>query len=182
MKSNINEANVNKADVKAILQTAGETRNSSKRFLGLGRRKIDVADLQKAWAKGLEDDGSDAYSTDLDTIKRILLKAGFGKKEINKVFAKVLKTDNSDRYSDAADAPIRSEGVQKIADYIKKNGLQAEMIEFLKDQYSDEIGITEKVMFEDIREIFTAIVQEERSERVRLMKEDDRILLGRAKK
>jgi hypothetical protein len=186
MKPKLNEATLNKADVKAILQTAselrGEGRGGVKRFFGLGKDKVDVADLQKVWANGLDPKGNDRYSLDTDNIKRILKKFGFGNDEINKVFARVLKTDNSDTYHDVADAPARSKGVQQIADFIKKHGLQQEMIEYLEQEYGDELGIKESINFDEIYQIFREIVKEERADRIRLLREEEKFLLGRTRK
>lgn len=183
MKPNINEATINKADVNAILKAAAEQRKRGpiKRFYDVGKKEIDVNDLQKAWAKGLEPDGSDGYSNDTADIKRILQKFGYGDKEINKVFTKVFKTDKSN-YDDEDDAPRGSEHVQKAADFIKKNGFQKHILAFLEQEFGDEIGLKETIVVEEIRELFTAIVKEERTEIARLIKEEDRILLGRTRK
>jgi len=183
VKPKLNEAIINKADVNAILKTAAEQRNDPgfKRFFGLGKEKVDVEDLRQAWAHGLDPDGSDGYSNDTADIKHILKKFGFGDTEINKVFGKVFKTDDS-KYDDRRDAPRGMDAVQKTADFIIKNNLQKSVLLFLQQEFADEIGIRETAMYEEVRQIFTLIVQEERTNRAYLIKEEEKILLGRTRK
>ncbi|HEY6435497.1 MAG TPA: hypothetical protein VIY47_02830 [Ignavibacteriaceae bacterium] len=184
MKPNINEATINKADINAIFKDATAMRNryGVGRFLGLAKDKIKVEDLQQAWAKGLDPKGRDAYSDDTRDIKRILQKFGFGDKEINKIFAQVFKTDDSGEYDDERDAPGASAEVQKVANFAKKHDLTDALISFLEGEFGKELGIKQKAMFEEVRQIFMAIVKEERTERARLIKEEERTLLGRTRK
>lgn len=183
---NLTEAIINRADAEEIFKDAAYLRSKptglGKVFKGLRKDKIDVEDLRQAWANGLEGDGSDGYSNDTNDIKRILLKFGFGEKEINKVFAQVFNT-NKDDYDEISDAPAGSPAVQKVADIAKEYGLSKQLRAFLETEFADELGLDKrKAMSEDVRQIFTIMVQEERTELARLIREQEQTQLGRTRK
>ncbi len=185
-EENLAEAIINRADAEAIFKDAAYLRSKptglGKVFKGLRKDKIDVDDLRQAWANGLEGDGSDGYSDDTNDIKRILLKFGFGEKEINKVFGQVFRTKDGD-YDDVSDAPAGSPAVQKVADLAKQYGLTKQLRAFLEQEFADELGLDKrKAMSEDVRQIFTAIVQEERTARLTLLKQQEQTQLGRTRK
>jgi hypothetical protein len=111
-----------------------------------------------------------------------MLKFGYDEKEINKVFAQVFKTDDSE-YDDTQDAPVASENVQKVADIAKKYGLAKALRSFLEQEFAKELGLDKrKAMSEDIRQIFTAMVQEERTARIQLIRQEEQTQLGRQRK
>lgn len=175
---NISETQLNPADVKAIFRDAEKLRNTptglGKIFKGLRKDKIEFSDLQQAWK-------DDNYSDDTADIMRILQGVGFSNKEINKVFANVLgKSKDSEEFEE----PVASPVVQKIADYAKKEGLADDLIEFMRREYKfdESMSYPDKVMIEDIRQIFSSIIHEERSARAELIKKEDIRQLGRGKK
>lgn len=174
--SKINETQINPSDVKAIFKTASTDRDNpgvmGRMFSRLRKDKIDVKDLQTAW----KDDG---FPDDLRDIERILKDHGFDKKEINKVFGQVFGGNKK-----GFESPVASPAIQKIADYAKKNGIDKQLIAFLEKEYGlKESHIYEgKALVEDVRAIFTQIVNEERNDRQRLIKVQDRTQLGRTKK
>jgi len=179
MKPNINEATINKADINAIFKSAAEQREKqNSRFFGSKKDKINVEDLQQAWARGIDDEdeeGLEAYSTDTEDIRHILLKFGYDEKDINKVFAEVFHGSGSDY-----DEPEGMKGVQKIADFAKKSGLDRNLISFLKREFSDELGLKETVMYEEVKQIFTRIVQKRPDPFI--IKTQEKTLLGRNRK
>lgn len=190
---NVNEAVINRADAEALFKDAAYLRSKptgmGKIFKGLGKDKIDVEDLRQAWANGLSGDGTDGYSDDTNDIKRILLKFGYSEKEINKVFAQVFKT-SGDEYDDISDAPAGSPAVQKIADLAKEYGLTKQLKDFLEQEFGEELGLNQqkkgwfgkKAMSEDVKQIFTFMVQEERTERASLIRQQEQTQLGRTRK
>lgn len=174
----LTESQINPADAKAVFKTASEIRTGKpsgfgRIFKGLRKDKVELSDLQKAWQ-------SEGYPDDTRDISAILVNHGFDKKEINKVFSQVFgKQDGSDGY----DEPVASETIQRIAKYAKENGFAEELKSFL----SKEFGFKEsadygKAMVEDVRAIFTAIVNEERFGRQSLIKQQEQTYLGRSKK
>jgi hypothetical protein len=183
---NLTESIINRADAEEIFKDAAYLRSKptglGKIFKGLRKDTVSVEDLRQVWANGLEGDGSDGYSNDTNDIKRILLKFGFGEKEINKVFAQVFNTDDGD-YDEITDAPAGSPAVQKVADLAKEYGLSKQLRAFLEQEFSDELGLDKrKAMSEDVRQIFTFMVQEERTELARLIHEQEQRQLGRTRK
>jgi hypothetical protein len=175
----INENQINTADVKAILKTAADQRNTptglSKYFKGLRKDKIDISDLQKAWA-------SEGYPDDTRDIKALLLSHGFSDDEIKKVFAEVFGTEKDDEAE--PDVPGQSATLKKIVDYAAKNNLTQDLIAFMQKEYGfkESINYGDKLVVEDIRAIFTRIVQEERLGRAELIKQEDKSQLGRVRK
>lgn len=189
MKYDISEAHLNRPDTKAIFKTATELKNKSPGgfFGGLKKDKIDINDLQRSWKEmGFPDDTKD--------IEGILKKYGFGDKEIKKVFSRVFGSHDKEY-----DEPVATPAIQKIVKYVKDNGLVDDIKSFLEREYGEELGISKpknafdkisdvgkklykKAVTEEIREIFTFIIEEERTERLRLIKEQEQVCLGRSKK
>jgi hypothetical protein len=180
----LTEAEMNRADVKSILTGASDLRNKpsglGKIFKGLRKDKIDVNDLQKAWKE-------EGFPDDTEDIKNILLGHGFSEKEINKVFGDVFGKNKDDEYEE----PVASPTIRKIADYAKKNGIEDELKAFMQKEFGEQLGITQpqkkgwfgkKAVVEDIRQIFTEIVHEERLSRAELIKRQEKTQLGRTRK
>lgn len=173
----INESQINPPDVKAVFKTAVDIRNSPSKLSKIFRSAkptIDISDLQAAWKE-------DHYSDDTADIERILLDHGFSKKEINKVFSEVFGQDDSgESYAE----PTQSTAVLKIAQLAKNDGIAQEIIAFLQKEYgfTESRKYPDKAVIEDIRQIFTRIVKEERSGRTGLIKEYQQANLGRTKK
>jgi len=175
---NVNETQINNADVKAIFKDASALRDKpsgmGRVFKGLRKATVDINDLQQAWKE-------DGFSDDTADIARILKGHGFSDSEINKVFSKVFgKADTDTGFED----PVASPTIQKIADYAKKAGIADDIVAFMRREYEfdESILYPGKVVIEDVRQIFSAIVHEERTARVELMKKHDINQLGRGKK
>lgn len=177
MISKLNESQINPGDAKAIFKSAASSREKpsgfGRIFKGLRKDKVELSDLQQAWQ-------SEGYPDDTRDISAILVDHGFDKKEIKKVFSEVFgKGDTEDGYEE----PVASETIQKIAKYAKDNEFADELKAFLSKEY----GFTEsidygKAMVEDVRAIFTAMVNEERTGRTALIRKHEREYLGRSKK
>jgi hypothetical protein len=191
MKHNITESQLTTADAKAILQGASELRNKptlgGKFFKGLQKDKIEISDLQKAWA----DEG---YPDDTRDIAAILKgKFGFEDKEIQKVFSNVFGESDDE---DDEPTPAASETMVKMVEYIKKAGLADKVKQFMQSEFGEDLGITQKpgmfdrlkgyfgkkAVAEEVRQIFTSIVNEERTGRFKLLREYEKEQLGRSKK
>jgi len=173
---NLNESQINSPDVKAIFKGATDLRNNpsglGKMFKSLRKDKIELSDLQQSW----KDDG---FSDDTRDIKRILLSQGFSEKEIQKVFAEVFgKSDTDAGYEE----PVASPVINKIAEYAKKNGLTDSLIAFMEQEFGKELGLGKKATTEDIRHIFTRILEEDRPNRYLLIKEQEKTQFGRKRK
>jgi hypothetical protein len=181
------EQQITPADAKSILKGAATLRNDPglvRSIPGLRRDKVELSDLQQAWKAA-------GYPDDTQEIAAILHKKfGYNYNEVKKVFAKVLGKDNEEEHGYASQEGTPA--IQKIADYIKKNGLADDVKQYLKDNYSDDIGLTKPGMFskmfkkkavtEEIRQIFEEILEEERTDRIELIQLEDRTNLGRTKK
>ena len=113
--------------------------------------------------------------------------------------AKALKDTEDVNQKEIDDEKKKAQAIQKIADYAKKTGISNQLIEFMKDEFGEELGIIKqqgtmgkvwdagkklykKAMAEEVRQIFTAIIQEERNDRVELIRQQDQIRLGRTRK
>lgn len=189
----VTESEITRADTKAALQGAADLRNNAgllKRLPGLRKDKVNVNDLQKAWQDA-------KYPDDTRDISAILKKFGFGDSEIKKVFAKVFGEEDSE---DGYNNPVASNAIQNIADYAKQYGIADELKAFLKDEFGEELGLNDKqgilskaanygrklfgkkAVTEEVRQIFTLIIQEERLDRYNLIKEQDKVYLGRNRK
>lgn len=187
MKYNINETQISSADAKEVFKTAADLKNKpsglGKVFKGLRKEKIDVNDLQQAWKdEGFPDDTAD--------LSAILQDHGFDEKEIKKVFKQVFNIAG-DTKDDDYEAPAGSEVIKKLADYAKKFGIVDELKAFMEREFGEEMGLRqpkkkgwfkEKAVVEEIRQIFTSIVHEERTARTRLIKQQEQTQLGRTKK
>jgi hypothetical protein len=172
---NITETEINKADIKALFKNASELRSKptglGRVFKSLRKDAIDVSDLQQAWAEA-------GYPDDTQDIGAILVAHGFKDKEIDKVFSNVFGEGEGDY-----EEPTQSSAIQKIADYAKKTGIDQEILKFLQQEYNlNESRYSGKAVVEDIRQIFTRIVQEERLARHDLIRTHEQTQLGRPKK
>jgi len=168
------EAQINPADVKAIFKTATDLRANPTGFSRLLKKdKIDINDLQQAW----KDDG---FPDDTRDIEAILRNAGFSQKEINKVFAEIFGKDDTDKYK----KPAASEAIAKIAQYAKETGIDKEIIAFLQKEYGfkESTVFDGKLVIEDIRKLFTRIVQEERADLSAKRREQEHKTIGRNRK
>ena len=170
-----NEGQITSADAKEIFKVATNLHNKptglGRIFKGLRKNTIDVNDLQQAWKdEGFPDDTRDLVA--------ILKDHGFAKQEIDKVFQEVFG-NTAENTGDEA-----SPTIQKIVDYAKEHDLVEPLKVFLQREY----GFTEsfdyggKVVVEDIRQIFTSIVREERTARLALIRTQEQTQLGRTKK
>lgn len=184
--SNITESMVSRGDVNAIFKKATDLRakpsGMGRVFKGLRKDSIDINDLQQAWKdEGFPDDTAD--------ITHILKAQGFADKEIKKVFSTVFgDSDDEEGYAE----PETSPAVLKIAEYIKKSGMTDDIVAFLERDYGELLGTEEKpgllsrikkrFTTEDIRHIFTQIVQEERTDRIKLIRVQEQTQLGRKRK
>ena len=179
--SKLKENYLSRGDVNTIFKAATKLKDTSHlapwdRY----RDEISVDDLQQDWKE-------DGYSIDIRDIESILKNRGFGKREISKVFKEVLgKGDHPDYgYDTGATSPA----VGKLVDVIEKAGLKKEVIAFLEKNFKDEIEddgwiskVKRKFTTEDIRDIFTSIVNEERTEREALLKQHETQQFGRKRK
>lgn len=173
---NLIESQINPPDVKSIFKGATDLRSKptgfGRIFKRLRKEKIELSDLQQAW----KDDG---FSDDTRDINRILLDQGFSNEEIKKVFAEVFgKSDTTTGYEE----PVASAAINKIAEYAKKNGLSDSLIAFMEQEFGKELGIERKATTEDIRYIFTRILQEERPNRHLLIQQQEQTQFGRKRK
>jgi hypothetical protein len=175
----LTESQINNADIKAILQTAADKRNKpsglGRVFKGLRKDKLSVDDLRQAWKEA-------GYPDDTRDIKKLLLGHGFSEDDIKKVFSQVFGVEKRGK-EEEPDVPKQSATINKIVQYAKKNNLTQDLIAFLEAEYGFKESVqTDKLMIEDIRNLFTAIVQEQRSGKDELIKQQDRVQLGRTKK
>lgn len=193
----LSEAQISPADVNAVFKDAYKLRNASMQGFkgafnsGLGKinkslkkDKVDVNDLQQSW----KDAG---YPDDTRDISKVLKSHGFGESEITKIFSNTFGDMSHD------DRNVSSPAIAKIADYVKKHDLQDDLIAFMQQEFGEELGVTtnrgilgkavdygktlfsRKATVEEVREIFTSIVNEERTERHILIRETELKLLGR---
>ena len=174
----LTETEISKSDISGIFKQATELRGQpqgkfSKFLRQKPKDKIEVSDLQRAWQEA-------GYTDDLADIEGILKDFGFDSKEINKVMTATFGQDDSDGYNE----PTASPAIQKIADYAKKAGIDKDLIEFMRKEYefTESFQYNGKVVIEDVRRIFTAIIQEERTALPRLVRTAEFNQLGRNKK
>lgn len=168
-----NEGRISSADAKEVFKVASNLNNNpiGRVFSGLRKDKIDINDLQQAW----KDEG---FPDDTKDIAAILKGHGFSKNNINKVFKKVFGIDKAeDEYS-------VSPAIQRIVTLAKDNDIVEPLKAFLQKEFkfTESYAYNGKVVVEDIREIFTSIIQEERSNRTALIKTQTQAQLGRTKK
>jgi hypothetical protein len=170
----LNEGQINGADAKEVFKTAEEyskPRGLAKVFKGFRQPQITANDLQQAWKDA-------KFPDDSRDIAAILKDHGYDAKAIKAIFTKVFDAEATEVGGETS--PV----IQQIADYAKENGLADDLKVFLQKEYgfTESYGYEGKVMVEDIRQIFTSIVHEERRNRERLIREQDQTLLGRTKK
>lgn len=176
----LEESQINNADIKAILKTVADQRNNPtgfrKIFKGLRKDKIDVNDLQQAWK-------SEGYPDDLRDIKALLLGHGFSEAEIKKALTSVFGEQGIDREEGEPDVTTQSPVLLKMVKYIKKNNLTQDIIDFMAKEFDFTESLkSQKIMIEDIRQVFSTIVHENRSNRDALISQQDSANLGRMKK
>ncbi len=175
--ANLNEKEINRADVNAVFNIASDMRENpsgpSKYFKSLRKDKIDVGDLQKAWQEA-------GYPDDIRDIESILANHGYSKKEINKVFAGAFGSAGKNSYNEPEASPV----IQQIADYAKQQGLDKDLIAFMQKEYGfkESHEFEGKAVIEDVRKIFTSIVHEERTDRHKLIRNEEQRILGRNRK
>jgi hypothetical protein len=166
---NINEAQLTRADVKDIFKNAAL------------KKKIDINDLQTAW----KDDG---FPDDTRDIISILKRFGFGERAIEKILVSVFGKDKEGEINE----PVESVTIQKVADFAKRHGLTDDLRKFMEREFGEELGLKKggflskffgrKAVSEEIRQIFTEIIKEERTNRLTLVREFEQERLGRARK
>ncbi len=171
----INENQIGRQDVNAIFKSAATLPQGrlNKIFNKNPRGKIEVSDLQRAWQEA-------GYPDDIRDIEHILTDFGFAKKEINKVFRNTFgNTEDGE-----TDTPSASPAILKIAEYAKKAGIDKDLIAFMQKEYGFKVEekYTGKAMVEDVRDIFDAIIREERTKLPEMMKTSEYDKLGRNKK
>lgn len=184
VSESLTEDQVNPADAKEVFKVASALRGTptglGKIFKGLRKDKIDVNDLQQAWKEaGFPDDTQD--------LMFILKDHGFSAEEVNKVFARVF---GGDKKETEFDQPVASPTIQKIVDYAKKANIVEPLKVFMLREFPGEFEqqpqkrgwFREKAVVEEIRQIFTEIVKEERTERYNLIRQQEQKQLGRTKK
>jgi hypothetical protein len=176
--SKLTETEISKSDVSGIFKQATELRGQpqgrfSKFFGQTPKDKIEVKDLQQAWQKA-------GYPDDVRDIEHILRDFGFDDKEIHTVMTGAFGQNDDGEYNQ----PIASPAVQKIADYAKKAGLAQDLVAFMQKEYGFKESHTYegKVVVEDVRKIFDAIVHEERRALPQIIKDNEIRQLGRNKK
>ena len=192
MKSKIVETQLTSADSKELLKVAAELRDKpqgfGKIFKGLQKDKVSINDLQQAWKdQGFGDDERD--------IVLILKKFGYGQDEIKKVFQKVFGEQGQPDEDNDADKPAAA-AIQKFADYAKKSGMVDDLKAFMQQEFGEELGLDQpqqgmagkaknmfkKMTTEEIRQVFTDIIQEQRTDRSKLIREQEQSSLGRNSK
>jgi len=190
--TNISESLITTADAKALLQGAAKLRSKptlgGRIFKGLQKDKIEVNDLQQAWKEaGFPDDTRDIAAILKDQF-------GFSEDEIEKVFSNVFDSDDEDEDND--NEPVASPAIQGMVDHINELGLTDEVKKFMEKEFGQELGLQDnpgmfsklkkffgkKAVAEDVRYIFTAIIQEERKDRFAILRQQEQTHLGRSKK
>lgn len=193
-ESTLHESQIEPTDINAVFKDAYKLRNAStsgfkgalntglgKINKGLRKDKIELSDLQQAW----KDAG---YPDDTKDIETLLTSQGFGPSEIKKIFSSTFG-DNIDHEQESVSSPASI----KIANYVITNGLKDDLVAFMQQEFGEELGITtnhgligkaanfirRKATTEEVRQIFTTIINEERTERFTLIKEQEKKLLGR---
>lgn len=163
LSSKLFEENLQKNDIQSIFSAA--SRKSS--FL---KKEININDLLKIWKEH-------RFPTDSKDIVNILKDVGFSSREINKVFKKA-------GYG-SADAPAVSSAMNKISAYIIKHGYTEDILKFLKNNYNgiEETYVADgNIVIEDLRNIFTEIVKEDRPDLSEYIRKEQQQNLGRIKK
>jgi len=174
----LTEAEISKSDVSGIFAKATELRDEpqgrfSKFFKQKPKDKVDPKALQQAWQKA-------GYPDDVRDIIGILKDFGFDEKEIHKVMTGAFGKDDDGEYNEPAASPA----IQRIADYAKKAGIDKDLIAFMQKEYGfkESQSFEGKIVIEDIRKIFDAIVHEERRALPEMIKSTEIKQLGRNRK
>lgn len=173
---NLSESQINDPDVEEIFKVAVDAKANPtglKKFFRANKDTVSVNDLQRSWKEeGFPDDTVD--------IKAILLDHGFTEKEINATFATVFGKDDDGEYVE----PTQSPAIQKIADYAKKHGIDKDIALFLQKEFGfkESAAYKDKLVIEDVRQLFTEIVNMERPGRNNIIREYEKAYLGRMKK
>lgn len=191
----LTEERINSDQAKKIFQGVID----NKEYGRLKNKNLTINDLQKVW----KDRG---FPLDTQDIGDILKRVGFGDKEIHRVFDSVMGGNADYNQDDDQDIPKKpSPAVLKIAEYIQKNGLRDEIMAYMEQEFGEELkptaptekdpGLVGKAMnwaknkfgkkqatVEEVREIFTAMVLEERTMRDECIKQVETTLLGRSRK
>ena len=168
----ITEGRVPDNDIQSVFDNAIKLRNSAggvrKWLSNLRKDKLDITDLQRAW----RDEG---FPDSTQEIGNILRNHGFSKEEIKKVFRQVLGTQTEGNINPA---------IIKIAEYAKKHNLANDLKLYMQQEYGFKESYThlDKVVIEDIRNIFSMMVQEERLDRSKLINDCNIEQYGRRKK
>ena len=188
-KSSVTESRIDKDEVSSIFRNAYSIQGNSYSVKSstrtkLNKDKLEIADLQQAWKEA-------GYPSDTSDLEHILSEFGFGSSEIDKIFTQVLGSSyGGDVESTESNT---NTAIDNIIEYITKNGMQDEIKSFMKQNFSAELdppkkqGMFSKIfgrkaVAEEIREIFTSILTQERTTRNKLIQEQNIQLLGRRKK
>ena len=197
-ESAISEAYISKQQTNKIFQDVIDNKSYGK----LRNKSITLQDLQQAWKQS-------GFSTDTQDIGDILQSKGFGSTEIYRVFDRVLggnadyKTEDNNNAPDEQPTPA----IIKFGQYIQKHGYRDDIIAFMQQEFGDELappepapeadsrGFARKAMdwaknkfgkktatVEEIRQIFTAMLLEERTELHLRVKDAELALFGRLRK
>jgi hypothetical protein len=181
----ITEDSISRNEIKGIFYTASNTSG------------IDMNTLRTAWKDaGYPDDSTD--------IIKILRNNGFSDRTIKSILDQELSDVDTDMDngadSDADDG--KDQAVIKLANYIKKNNLSEPIIAYMRDSFGDELvdrvlkkpGMMQKmknfgnkmlgrkVTHENVRNIFAAALAEQREDLPLLIKQQDILKFGRARK
>ena len=183
--TNINETSISKSDINAVFKDAETRSTAAPGFANIFRQRqvpITVDDLHARWkAAGFPDDTRDIIA--------ILKQSGFGDPEIKKVFADVFKQEVDHETSE-----LSSPAMEKLAAHIKDNNLTHEVINFLKGEFGEELGVikpsigkrltnyAKQFMNEDVQAVFTQIVKETPTGIIESIKASEMESLGRTKK
>ena len=199
-ESAISEAYISKQQTNKIFQDVIDNKSYGK----LRNKSITLQDLQQAWKKS-------GFSTDTQDIGDILQSNGFGSTEIHRVFDRVLGGNADYDTEDNNNAPDEqpTPAIIKFGQYIQKHGYRDDIIAFMQQGFGDELappepepapetdrrGFARKAMdwaknkfgkktatVEEIRQIFTAMLLEDRTELHLRVKEAELALFGRLRK
>lgn len=180
MIKKIDESDITKSDAKALFNKAADLRNNPGilgRLPFFKKKNINVNDLHQAWK-------NEGFPLDVRDIVLILKEFGFKDTEIKKVMSGVFGNTRSG--DNSQNSPGASDAIKKLVDYTKRAGINTEIIEFMKKEYPqicresyDHIG---KIVIEDVRKIFTAIVEEERLALPEIIRHSEYKSLGRNRK
>jgi len=157
----ITEQEINASDINALFKAATTPKKAggilSKLFPTKERPKLTVDDLQQAWKE-------EGYPDDIRDITAILKSKGYDERDIKSIISDVLGSSGEN---------ASTENVARAVKYIKKNGIEQEILAFLKKEYS----LNESS--QDIFKIFKEIVKEEQTS---LKRDTEKSQIGRNRK